>query len=188
MNELKAPHRHFVRAAEGWLELGNPLEARRELDQLAAPIHKHPEVLEMRWRIQAATREWDACLDTATTIRRLAPDRPSGWSLGAYALHQLKRTAEARQHLLAVVDRFPNDLLMHYNLACYECLLGRLPEAWRWLQLALRVGPNLHLTLAALGDPELQPLWLEIEAHRALDLSQTTSAILPCPLQPHQTI
>ena len=162
MNTLEAPHRHCVSAAEGWLELGNRLEASQELDRIAPPLLGHPDVLELRWRIQAAAENWPACLDVATAIRRVAPDRPSGWSLGSYSLHRLQRTEEAREHLLPVVERFPNDVFMRYNLACYACLLGRLAEARRWLQSALQLAPNPRLARAAGDDEELQPLWLQI--------------------------
>jgi len=39
----------------------------------------------------------------------------------AYALHELKRTKEASHVLLSVVDKFPEEYLMRYNLPCHAC-------------------------------------------------------------------
>jgi tetratricopeptide (TPR) repeat protein len=151
-----------LRATEGWLELGNRREASLELDELAADLRGHPDALELRWRIQAAARNWEACVDIASALIAAAPDRPSGWNQRSYALHALNRTEEACANLLPVVDRFPADPFIHYNLACYECCLGRLPEAWGWLQQALWLGDAGRVRLAALSDPELRPLWPQI--------------------------
>ena len=49
-----------------------------------------------------------------------------GWIHWAYSLKQeFKRTGEARaQFLLPVVNLFPDEYTLRYNLACYECQLG----------------------------------------------------------------
>jgi hypothetical protein len=51
---------------------------------------------------------------------------------------------------------------MRYNLACYESQLGRLEQAKNWLEKAFALGDARKLKLAALDDPDLQPLWKEI--------------------------
>ena len=81
-----------------------------------------------------------------------------GWVDRSYALHELKRTAEARDNLLRVVDKFPTEATMRYNLACYECQLGRLEEAKTWFQKACDVGVPDKLREMALHDPDLEPL------------------------------
>ncbi len=48
---------------------------------------------------------------------------------------------------------------MRYNLACYECQLGNLKEAREWLKQAFNLGDAKQMKLAALDDPDLQPLW-----------------------------
>jgi len=48
----------------------------------------------------------------------------------------LKRTGEARDNLLRVVEKFQLSATMRYNLACYECQLGRLEQAKMWLEKA----------------------------------------------------
>jgi hypothetical protein len=36
--------------------------------------------------------------------------------------------------LIPVIDKFPNEWLMLFNLACYSCRLGKLEEAMQWLE------------------------------------------------------
>jgi predicted Zn-dependent protease len=158
MSDLELGDQRHLEAAEGWVELGNHLEAGKELEQITPENHAHPAVLEIRWQILAKARQWDAALDIAAALIQLLPEHPLGWINRSYALHELKRTEEARDNLLRVVGKFPADAIMRYNLACYECQLGRLEQAKTWLQKAFAVGDSKELTLMALGDPDLEPL------------------------------
>ena len=72
------------------------------------------------------------------------------------------KAQEARDNLLRVVDKFPTSPIMRYNLACYECQLGRLEQAKQWLEKAFALGDAKQMKLAALDDPDLEPLWKEI--------------------------
>jgi hypothetical protein len=42
---LDLPDIHHLRAAQGWLELGNHLEANEELEKIAPALRAHPSVL-----------------------------------------------------------------------------------------------------------------------------------------------
>ncbi len=48
-NTVEPPDIHYLRAAEGWLELGNALEARAEIEQVSLVYCGHPDVLKVRW-------------------------------------------------------------------------------------------------------------------------------------------
>jgi hypothetical protein len=72
---LRPPDTHHLQAAQGWLELGNHLEANQELERITAQLRSHPEVLEVRWHIHAHAKKWDACVDIADAIIKLAPGR-----------------------------------------------------------------------------------------------------------------
>jgi hypothetical protein len=61
-----------------------------------------------------------------------------------------------------LVDKFTDDPIMRYNLACYECQLGRLEQAKNWLEKAFTLGDPKKIKLMALQDPDLEPLWREI--------------------------
>ncbi len=161
---LEPPDSLHLLAAQGWLELGNPTDANAELEQITPELRSHPEVLEVRWEVHAAAKEWEAALEIAAALLQLAPDEAIGWVHRSYALHELKRTAEARDNLLRVVDKFPLSATMRYNLACYECQLGRLEQAKQRLEKAFALGDVQKMKLAALGDPDLEPLWNDIES------------------------
>jgi predicted Zn-dependent protease len=157
------PHdQHHLVAAQGWFELGNDLEANGELEQITPENHAHPAVLEVRWQIYAKGKKWDAALDIASALVQMVPGHPLGWVHRSYCLHEMKRTEEARDNLLRVVDKFPDDPIMRYNLACYECQLGRLEQAKTWLEKATKLGGRKRIKLMALEDPDLEPLWKNI--------------------------
>ena len=79
----------------------------------------------------------------------------------AFALHELKRTREALDTLLPVADKFPTLWVIPYNLACYYCQLGQLPEARDYLAQAFKLGGKKAIQPQALEDPDLAPLWGE---------------------------
>lgn len=161
--KLAPPYHHALLAAEGWLELGNPIEAAAELNEIPPDLQPHPSVLEIRWQIAAFTKKWEDGVAIAASLMLVAPENPLGWIHRSYALHELKRTAEARDNLLRVADKFPSATI-RYNLACYECQLGRLEQARIWFNKALELGDPKTLRLAALRDPDLEPLWEELRS------------------------
>jgi len=150
-----------LQAAEGWLELGNHLEANEELEKISAKLRAHPDVLELRWDIYAKAKKWNACLDIAKAITELAPNRPFGWIHVSYALHELGRTKEACENLIAVADKFPKLPTILYNLACYSCRLGHLEDARKLLEKAFKYG-DAETKLMALEDRDLEALWKHI--------------------------
>jgi len=161
MKPLELHDLRYLAAAQGWLELGNHLEADEELENITAEQRAHPAVLEIRWQIYAKAGKWEGALDIASALVQLVPESALGWVHRSYAFHELKRTEEARDNLLRVVDKFPEDPIMRYNLACYECQLGRLEQAKNWLEKAFEVGDSKQIKLTALEDPDLEPLWRE---------------------------
>lgn len=164
--EIQPPDSFHLSAAQGWAELGNPVEASTELAKLPATLQDHPDVVAVRWSISAAANNWNAALAAAEQLIQLQPHEALGWIHQSYALHELKRTAEARDHLLKIVDKFPDGATMRYNIACYECQLGRLAEARQWLAKAFRLGDKQKMRAMALEDLDLQPLWKELRESR----------------------
>jgi predicted Zn-dependent protease len=162
MNPLEPHDQHHLVAAQGWVELGNDLEANEELEQITPSNRAHPAVLEVRWQIYAKAKKWDAALDIASALAQMVPEEPLGWVHRSYCLHEMKKTEEARDNLLRVVDKFPNDPIMRYNLACYECQLGRVEQAKNWLEKAFKLGGRKRIKLMALEDPDLEPLWQQM--------------------------
>ena len=159
---LPLKDQRHVEAAQGWFELGNQQEAYAELEQISPEHRAHPAALEVRWHLFAKANNWAAALEIASTLVQLVPEEPFGWFHRSYCLHELKRTEEARDNLLRVIDKFPGEAIMRYNLACYECQLGRLEQAKHWLHKAFELGDPEKFKAMALEDPDLEPLWKEI--------------------------
>ncbi len=164
MPKLQPPDTHHLSAAEGWLELGNFKEAVSELNLVSTAEQGRVEVLGLRWSISAQLKLWEECVGIATRIIELAPKNIFGWIHRSYALHELKRTIEARDLLQPALKRFPRNETIPYNLACYECQLGDVDAARDWLRRAMKLMKPESLKAQALEDPDLKPLWKEIES------------------------
>ena len=156
---LEPPVTHHVLAVLGWIELGNPAEAATELAQVPAALMDHPDVLEVRWQLGARRAEWAACAGFGAALVEALPDRPFGWIHRSFALHEMRRTQQARDLLVPAVSRFPKEWVIRYNLACYACQLGRLEEARDWLDQAVRIGERSRILAMAREDRDLAPLW-----------------------------
>jgi tetratricopeptide (TPR) repeat protein len=156
--KLEHPDTLHLEAAQGWLELGNHLEANEELDRISPEMRIHPDVLNLRWHVFSKAQKWDACLDIASALIKLAPECSQGWIHRSFALHELKRTQEAFDNLLPVVEKFSRVWTIPYNLACYCAQLGRLDEAQDWFKKAMALDEQA-VKESALDDPDLQPLW-----------------------------
>ena len=147
-----------MRAAEGWLQLGNPTEAAEALAEMDQGSAADPDSLEMRARVYAAARQWHACLSAADKLTDVAPHRASGWLLLAQAQHGLNHIADACETLLSVLDRFPEEPRLACQLARYGCQLGWLREARQWLDRATQISKSLKMDLGVATDPALRPL------------------------------
>jgi tetratricopeptide (TPR) repeat protein len=161
MKPLSPPDSHHLSAATGWLELGNWQEANEELEEITPELRSHPHALVVRYEICAKAGNWELAADVARAITIRAPELAFGWVRWSFALHELKRTKEAYERLRPLIDRFPREWMMRYNLACYACQLGNLKEAWGWLEKAFELGGS-KVKLLALGDKDLEPFWTKI--------------------------
>lgn len=165
MQRLPPPDSHRLSAATGWLELGCPEEAVVELDGIQPENRQHPDVLELRWQLYADAHEWSAAVTTGRTLIEQAPKLVTGWLHHAYALRRAPGGGlePALAALLPAADQFPGESIVPYNLSCYACQLGRLPEALAWLDRAFKVGDKADLKSMALDDEDLKALWPEIQ-------------------------
>jgi len=156
------PDSLYLTAAEGWLELGMPLEAQAELVNLTPSLRIHPLVLELQWNIHAQTGQWELASGVSAALATLLPEDSFGWIHRAYSLHELKRTREAWDVLLPMADKFPDQYIIRYNLACYACQLDNLKESLVWLKRAMALAGKKDVRIMALEDPDLKPLWPQI--------------------------
>ena len=164
MKPLEPPDSHYVSAATGWLELGNGPEAAAELAGVSPSLALHPAVLQVWYEIHAHANRWDLAFEAASALARATPDDPDAWTKLAYATRRKPGGGlpPAKEILAAARQRFPSEVLIAYNLACYECQLGHLLQARDLLRAAFKLGDAAHLKRMSLRDPHLEPLRPEI--------------------------
>jgi hypothetical protein len=171
MNALTQAERFQIEAAEGWLMLGNPLDAHEELEKITGESAYHPTVLSMRWQVYAAAGWWEAAYVVSKALCEFAPQSAAAWICQANTLRHYKGVMEAWSLLLEVAKKFTDDAIIRYNLACYAAQLGLLEESCGWLVQAFEQEESTQLKLAAIYDPDLQPLWDKIGRDRLFEVT-----------------
>jgi predicted Zn-dependent protease len=97
--ELSPADQHHLNAAEGWLDLDDPVEAGRELDEIGLVNSIHPEVLLLRCRMYLAIHKPEYTHDIATTLTHQLPEIPHGWFYLACACARLGQNGIAASAL-----------------------------------------------------------------------------------------
>jgi hypothetical protein len=77
----------------------------------------HPDVLNLRWLIYSHHEQWDACLDIATAIVKMTPDRVLSWVNKAYSMRWANDGSieKAKPVLIEAAELFPDDGMIQYN-------------------------------------------------------------------------
>jgi len=121
-------------AAQGYLELGMVEEALSELASVPAGENTDADLTELRLHILMHGKRWDEALVAAEELLRISPQAVPGYIHGAFALHELGRTAQARDLLLKGPPLLRQNPTFHYNIGCYEAVLGNRESALQSLR------------------------------------------------------
>jgi Flp pilus assembly protein TadD len=148
-------------AAQGYFELGMLEEAHGELDALPESVQTRPEFLECRMFLLMQQGHWEDALAISRRLCEMAPGENAGYLQGAYCLHEMGRTEEARELLLKAPDQIRREALYFYNLGCYQAVLGNLEHARDLLAQSFQMDESLKQT--AHEDQDLNALrdWLK---------------------------
>ena len=165
---IEPPDSHYLSSAVGWMELGNLTEANLELERLSPAVWQHPEVLEVKWLLDSKAERWDCCLKWAESLLNVAPENPTGWIHRAYALRRVGGggLTSAFEALLPAVEKFPQEAVIPYNLACYLCRMGRMEECRHFLEISFKRGNSKAMKKMALQDEDLKELWPELQGSK----------------------
>ncbi len=154
---LEPPDLRHLNAAQGFASLGMYQHANAELEEIDPFCRALPEVLEVRLDIYRGSAKWDLMQVVAEKLVQHDPGEPQ-WAIScAYATRRAVSIEAAKLILMKALERHPDDELIHYNLACYQCRLGELSSAKEHLKKALELQPKYRAV--ALDDPDLEPLW-----------------------------
>jgi predicted Zn-dependent protease len=129
-----------VEYALGFVQLNLLTEAAHELDAIPWEDRFSAEVVAARIELHMASKHWDTVVSYATILAQQEPDNVHGWISWAFALRELLRFKEARDVLLEAEPRHgTTTAVLHYNLACYYCLMGDIKTAQARLATACRM-------------------------------------------------
>jgi uncharacterized Ntn-hydrolase superfamily protein len=113
---------------------GAGAETREGVDRVCdLRVDDHPEPIAELRRLLGVHLRWDA-------LRRASAHYAPGRYAAAVAI------------LAAAHERFPEDALILYDLACYECLEGLLESALAHVGAAIERDPSLRASMASDGD------------------------------------
>jgi len=163
MNRPSIPTVRRVQYARGFLELGMFAAAAKELDAIEGVARIGAEVMELQVDLHMAARHWELVVAMAQEFTARHPVEPQGWISRAFALRELGCIREAKAVLLqAEPVHGKTCAVLHYNLACYHCLLGEMQQARDRLSQACKMGKTWKRE--ARSDPDLKALWNDLPA------------------------
>jgi predicted Zn-dependent protease len=149
-------HERTILAAHGYTELSMFDDALAELETLPPETAGHADVVELRARILMQAKRWKPALEASRRFCVLQPGQTDGYINVAFCLHALGRTEEAREVLLSGPEALRAEPTFHYNLACYECVLGHLDLARMHLEKSIQLDKKYRDF--AKGDSDLAAL------------------------------
>ena len=150
------PFDRHLQAAQGFLDLGLPLDAHEELEEIEPELRHLSEVLAIKVPIFKALAQWELMEVVAKELCIRHPDDP-GWLLSlADAIRRGRSLQEGMQVLVQAAMRFPEEAMLFYTVACYQAQLGYLDAARGRLADAVRLDPACREL--ARGEEDLDPL------------------------------
>jgi len=170
MKELPMGDRFQLEAAEGWLMLGNPVEANEELEKISPENRRHPAALSIRWQVYASAEWWEAAWIVSKVLCEVLPDSAEAWICQANTVRKYRGAREAMELLQSRLRKFGGHPVVLYNLACYAAQVGRFDDAGRWLTDAFKAEDGIALKVAAVYDPDLRPLWEQVGDVRLFEM------------------
>lgn len=142
--------------ARGYLELGMIKEALAELDAVPKLSADDFDVRALRALVFQETKDWTSLAQAASRLVRDCPADASWWIMWAYAVRRNDSINAAEKILLEAESNHPNEATIQYNLGCYACQQGNLPQARERVLRAITL--NALFKAEALTDPDLEPL------------------------------
>jgi tetratricopeptide (TPR) repeat protein len=125
---------------KGYIGLGLIKEASAELDAIDGDDRMSVEVLRVRIDLYMEAKRWNMVVKMAGHLTVTVPADEQIWISWAYALRELQFIKDAEGVLLRAEKDFGHkSAILHYNLACYSCLLGYFDEANKRLKRAVRL-------------------------------------------------
>lgn len=146
-----------LHAADGYMTLGLPDEALREIREIAVPERGASVVRLIRIRALLQLQRWSAAEKLSRQSATKYPEEEEFTVQRAFALHRMEHGEEAVAVLHSAPDWIRRTGILHYNLACYEARHGNLTAARQCIDTAIQM--NADMRKRARIDPDLAALW-----------------------------
>jgi tetratricopeptide (TPR) repeat protein len=144
------------RAACGYAELGMTRQSIAELNALQETEQQRPEVLQLRLHHLMREKKWTRALVISRKLCRVAPQCCAGFLHAGFCLHELGKTAQAKELLLKGPAALLNEPIYYYNMGCYDALLGNAKSAQVHLLTSFKLDPSFREM--AKRDPDLKSI------------------------------
>ena len=143
--------------ARGFFELGMIEDAFAELENLGEEAADMMEVIRLKADMLIEQKRWNEAFQMSQRLCESEPRGVQGYIHAAYCLHEMERTSDACDLLLAGPLHLREEPIWLYNLGCYHTVIGKHEEAVDYLEKSFLLDPTLRET--AKSDPDLEPLW-----------------------------
>src|SRR4051812_17439762 len=104
-------------------------ESMGELNAIDTQLQNRPEVLQLRLHHLMRDKRWNTALKISRRLCMAAPDCSAGFLHAGFCLHELGKTAQAKELLLRGPAALLQEPIYYYNMGCYDALLGNLQDA-----------------------------------------------------------
>ena len=151
----------LLQPAIGYFQLGMMEEANEEIAALQPEAKSERIVLTLQVDIYGGSSSWQRMREVAGFLTHEWPDDSQHWISLAYATRRCRSIMEAEVILLKAAELHPKEPMIHFNLACYAAQTGELVTARERLAQAEMLDPSIRMM--ALEDPDLEPLWADLE-------------------------
>lgn len=153
--------KHFARA-QGWLLLENHAAADRALRLIPAAFRGRSEVQQFRAQLHLSAKRWARAVPLLRRLQKQDPSEPQYAVSLAFAVRRAQSIEKAEKILLEARERFPQEAVIWFNLACYAAQQDRLTDAHDLLREAVH-RESAYRDLAK-TDPDLIPFWSAVTA------------------------
>jgi hypothetical protein len=144
------------RAACGYAELGMTRQSVVELNAIDEADQHRPEVLQLRLHHLMRDKKWTRALIVSRKLCQIAPECSAGFLHAGFCLHELGKTAKAKELLLKGPVALLKEAIYYYNMGCYDALLGNVKSAQVHLLTSFKMDASFREI--ARRDPDLKAL------------------------------
>lgn len=145
-----------LEAAHGYLLLGMPEQALRELSRVRGAVRGSADWQRLRGEALRSRQRYVEALEAFEEADRLEPDELSTLLGIAWCQKRIDRLQDAIDTMMRAYRTSPHEPIVLYNIACYFSLAGDKGQALSWLGRALRMSPELRLLIPS--EPDFDPL------------------------------